>query len=250
MTIVQSILSFAVSEEIVEYNAAAGVTKPRYKPAREPHMFLPIEVEQIRAKLELRERTLVSVLASSGPRPEEVVCRLAWGDVGEHPIRYVDTKRHRTRHTPCSSRSRRISTDGSSPREGRRASAPYFRPTTAASGAQDDWRNRRKRTWSANPRGRGATARTAPLRARVARRRELARETYAQATSRSACTRGPRSRRSLERSVRASGCSSRLRPCDRELGRKTDPRGTVHPGCSQKQWTENGRDGSWRLSRK
>ena len=35
-----------------------------------------------------------------GPRPEEVVCRLAWNDVGEHAIRYVDTKRHRTRHTP------------------------------------------------------------------------------------------------------------------------------------------------------
>jgi hypothetical protein len=24
----------------------------------------------------------------------------AWSDVGEHAIRYVDTKRHRTRHTP------------------------------------------------------------------------------------------------------------------------------------------------------
>ncbi len=87
MTIVQSILSFAVSEELVEYNAAAGVTKPRYERAREPHIFLPPEVEQIRAQLDLGDRTLVSVLAYSGPRPEEVVCRLAWGDVGEHAIR-------------------------------------------------------------------------------------------------------------------------------------------------------------------
>ena len=100
MTIVQSILSFAVSEELVEYNAAAGVTKPRYERAREPHIFLPTEVEAIRAQLELRDRTLVSVLAYSGPRPEEVVCRLAWSDVGEHAIRYQDTKRHRIRHTP------------------------------------------------------------------------------------------------------------------------------------------------------
>ncbi|MHB8660296.1 MAG: tyrosine-type recombinase/integrase [Solirubrobacteraceae bacterium] len=38
MTIVQSILSFAVSEELVEYNAAAGVPKPRYTRAREPHV--------------------------------------------------------------------------------------------------------------------------------------------------------------------------------------------------------------------
>ncbi len=51
MTIVQSILRFAVSEELVEYNAAAGVTKPRYERAREPHIFLPAEVEAIRAQL-------------------------------------------------------------------------------------------------------------------------------------------------------------------------------------------------------
>ena len=65
-------------EELVEYNAAAGVTKPRYERAREPHIFLPAEVEAIRVQLDLRDRTLVSVLAYSGPRPEEVVCRLAW----------------------------------------------------------------------------------------------------------------------------------------------------------------------------
>jgi hypothetical protein len=62
---------------------------------------LPAEVEGIRAQLDLRDRTLVSVLAYSGPRPEEVVCRLAWSDVGEHAIRYQDTKRHRIRHTRC-----------------------------------------------------------------------------------------------------------------------------------------------------
>ena len=98
MTIVQSILSFAVSEELVEYNAAAGVTKPRYERAREPHIFLPADVEaDPRASSSLRDRTLVSVLAYSGPRPEEVVCRLTWNDVGEQAIRYVDTKRHRIR---------------------------------------------------------------------------------------------------------------------------------------------------------
>lgn len=107
MTIVQSILSFAVSEELVEYNAAASVTKPRYERAREPHIFLPPEVEQIRANLALRDRTLVSVLAYSGPRPEEVVCRLAWDDIGEQAIRYVDTKRHRTPHPTAEAVGRR-----------------------------------------------------------------------------------------------------------------------------------------------
>ena len=58
----------------------------------------PAEVEEIRGKLSrLRDRTLVSALAYSGARPEEVVCRLTWGDVGERTIRYVDTKRRRTR---------------------------------------------------------------------------------------------------------------------------------------------------------
>ncbi len=67
MTIVQSIRRFAVSEELVEYNAAASVTKPRYERAREPHIFLPADVEAIRVKLgDLRDRTLVSTLAYSG----------------------------------------------------------------------------------------------------------------------------------------------------------------------------------------
>lgn len=101
MAIVQSMLSFAVAEELVEFNAASSVRKPRYERAREPHVFLPVEVEGIRAKLaSLRDGTLVSVLAYSGPRPEEVVFRLAWGDIGERAIRYRDTKRHRVRFRP------------------------------------------------------------------------------------------------------------------------------------------------------
>jgi integrase len=101
MAILQSILSFAVAEEIVEFNAAAPVRKPRYERAREPHVFLPAEVERIRRDLaSIRDRTLVAVLAYSGARPEEVVFRLAWEDIGERAIRYRDTKRHRTRFTP------------------------------------------------------------------------------------------------------------------------------------------------------
>jgi hypothetical protein len=96
MAIVQSILSFAVAEELVDFNAAASVRKPRYQREREPHIFLPAEVEEIRGKLRSsRDRALVSLLAYSGPRPEEVVCRLAWEDIGERAIRYRDTKRHR-----------------------------------------------------------------------------------------------------------------------------------------------------------
>ena len=137
MAILQSILSFAVAEELVEFNAAAAVRKPRYERAREPRIFLPAEVEQIRAELpSVRDRTLVSVLAYSGPRPEEVVCRLAWDDIGERAIRYRDTKRHRERFTPL------LAPLAEDLRKwflacGRPSgSVPVFPPTTAASGAK------------------------------------------------------------------------------------------------------------------
>ena len=56
---------------------------------------------EIRHKLDLRDRTLVSVLAYSGPRPGEVVCRLRWDDTGERAIRYRGTKKGgKVRFTP------------------------------------------------------------------------------------------------------------------------------------------------------
>lgn len=84
----------------MEFNAAASVRKPRYERAREPHIFRAAEVERIRGKVGLRDRTLVGMLAYSGPRPDEVVFRLAWGDIGERTIRYRYTKRRRVRFTP------------------------------------------------------------------------------------------------------------------------------------------------------
>ncbi len=151
MTIVQSILSFAVSEQLVEYNAAAFVTKPRYERAREPHIFLPADVEQIRATLQLRDATLVSTLAYSGPRPEEVVCRLAWGDVGEQAIRYQDTKRHRTRHTPllkplADDLHEWFLASGRPP-----DTKPVFPAHDGDFWDQDDWRNWRRRVWQGEP---------------------------------------------------------------------------------------------------
>jgi integrase len=151
LTIVQSILGFAVSEEIVEYNAAATVRKPRYVRAREPHIFLPSEVEQMRGRLGVRDGTLVSVLAYSGPRPEEVVCRLSWGDVGVQSIRYVDTKRHRTRFTPLLASLeqdlRRWFRASGQPDDG----APVFPAHDGGFWNQDDWRNWRKRVWLGEP---------------------------------------------------------------------------------------------------
>jgi hypothetical protein len=148
----QSILSFAVSEELVEYNAAASVTKPRYERAREPHIFVPADVEAIRVKLgDLRDRTLVSTLGYSGPRPEEVVCRLTWNDVGEQAIRYVDTKRHRTRHTPPLKPLKDDLTEWFVASGRPTGNRPVFPAHDGGFWAADDWRNWRRRTWQGEP---------------------------------------------------------------------------------------------------
>jgi integrase len=156
MAILQSILSFAVAEEIIEFNAAASVRKPRYEWRREPRIFLPAEVDQIRANLDrLRDRTLVSVLAYSGPRPEEVVFRLAWEDVGERAIRYRDQKRHRVRFTPL------VLPLAEDLREWFLASgrpsgrAPLFPAHDDDFWEPDDWRNWRNRVWQGDQVRRG-----------------------------------------------------------------------------------------------
>ena len=152
MTIVQSILSFAVSEELVEFNAAASVTKPRYERAREPHIFLPADVEAVRVKLGgLRDRTLVSTLAYSGPRPEEVVYRLTWNDVGEQAIRYVDTKRHRTRHTPLLKPLKDDLNEWFLASGRPTGNQPVFPAHDGGFWNADDWRNWRRRTWQGEP---------------------------------------------------------------------------------------------------
>jgi integrase len=131
--------------------SATGPSSPRYTRAREPHIFLPDEVERIRAHLQARDRTLVSVLAYSGPRPEEVVCRLAWGDVGEQSIRYVDSKRRRIRFspllTPLAQDLREWFLASGRPAE----SQPVFPAHNGRFWDRDDWRNWRKRIWQGEP---------------------------------------------------------------------------------------------------
>ncbi|MGO9973188.1 MAG: tyrosine-type recombinase/integrase, partial [Solirubrobacteraceae bacterium] len=152
MRIVQSILSFAITEELVEFNAMAAVRKPRYQRAREPRIFLPGDVEQIRANLSRpRDRTLVSVLAYSGPRPEEVVCQLTWDDIGQRAIRYRDTKRHRVRFTPL------LAPLAEDLREWFLASGrpdnktPVFPAHDGEFWDKTDWANWRRRTWQGRP---------------------------------------------------------------------------------------------------
>jgi integrase len=87
------------------------------------------------------------VLAYAAPRPEEVVFRLAWRDVGQRAIRFTDTKRHKVRFTPLL---KPLAEDlrawyfasGRPPDK-----APVFPAHDGGFWSADDWRNFRRRIW-------------------------------------------------------------------------------------------------------
>lgn len=150
MAMVQSMLTFAVSEEIIEYNAGRFVAKPAYERERTPHIFLPADVEEIRGKLDsLRDRTLVSILGYSGPRVEEAL-RLEWPDIGAKAIRYTDTKRKRERWAqllkPLAEDLRELYLA-----MGRPESGPVIAAHDGGHWEADDWRNWRSRVWKGLP---------------------------------------------------------------------------------------------------
>lgn len=148
MAVLQSVLSFAVVEEEIEFNPAAPVKKPRYERKREPVIFLPADVEMLRARCgqSQRDRALVSVLAYSGPRPEEAL-RLRWRDVGEEAIHYDGRKTRKPRWTPL------LTHLAADLREWFLASgrpgpeAPVFPAHDGEHWDDDDWRNWRRRRW-------------------------------------------------------------------------------------------------------
>jgi integrase len=147
MALVQSLLAFAVVEGRLEYNPMASVRKPTYERAREPHIFLPADVEAIRAGLNPLGAMLVSLLAYSGARPEEAL-RLLWGGVGPEALRFDGQKTRRPRWTPL------LAPLAEDLREWRLRSGAGRRPATPVVPAhdggpweRDDWRNWRRRSW-------------------------------------------------------------------------------------------------------
>lgn len=146
LAVLQSVMRVAVLEQRIDFNPVTAVRKPRYDREREPHIFGPIDIEQLRARLELRDATLVSVLAYSGPRPEEAL-RLTWTDVGERSLHYRDTKRHRDRSTPL------LAPLAADLKQWHVACGrpigrtPVFPAHDGEPWQQDDWRNWRRRTW-------------------------------------------------------------------------------------------------------
>ena len=188
MRIVQSILSFAVAEELVEYNAAASVRKPRYERAREPHIFLPAEVEHIRETSATRATDTRQCLAYSGPRPRRssaaspgTTSASGRSATGTPNATARDSRRY-------SHRSPRIFASGSWSPGARAALVPSFPPTTA-----DFWTGRLAELAYASLARRAAHSEPTAIAdmPRRTRRRERGHATCAQASSRCRSTRGP-----------------------------------------------------------
>jgi integrase len=81
----QSVLRLAVEEERLDANPVDKVRKPSQVPRRSVDPIPPVMVERLRGQLELRDATLVSVLAYAGLRPGEAL-GLRWRDVGERRL--------------------------------------------------------------------------------------------------------------------------------------------------------------------
>lgn len=96
--VLQSILTQAVTDGLIERNPVALVRKPSQRRTREPDIIPPSIVEAIRAQLdELRDRTLVSVLAYAGLRPESEAATLTWRQVGQRSLSIHATKTGKAR---------------------------------------------------------------------------------------------------------------------------------------------------------
>jgi integrase len=206
------------------------------------HIFLPQDVERIRAKLGLRDAALVSVLAYSGPRPEEVVCRLTWNDVGEQAIRYVDTKRNRVRFTPLLAP---LAEDlrGWFLASGRpKGQSPVFPAHDGGFWGNYDWRNWRRRVWQGEPeRPRRDRKNATPARAGCAppgtRPRDL-RSSYVtlrvyEGVPLTQIAKRGRHQRPDDRAA--------LRRGHRQLGRKAGRGRDANPPRASQKWTQNGR---------
>ena len=89
MVMLQSMLRAAVEWERIGSNPVRATRKPSVKRTRAVRPLPPLAVEQLRAWLsehrELRDATLVSVLAYAGVRPQEALA-LRWRSIGERTL--------------------------------------------------------------------------------------------------------------------------------------------------------------------
>ncbi|HUR85104.1 MAG TPA: tyrosine-type recombinase/integrase [Solirubrobacteraceae bacterium] len=80
LMVLQAIFSYASAADRITENPVRKVTKPRQTIEREVPPVPPALVERLRARLSARDALMVSVLAYSGLRPQELLA-LHWEDV-------------------------------------------------------------------------------------------------------------------------------------------------------------------------
>lgn len=95
---VGGVLKAAANAQLIAGNPMSAVRMPP-RPAKDPPVaWSPATIEAIRSKLDKhRDRTLVSLMAYAGLRPQEA-CALLWSDVGERSLRIGAQKT--VRHNP------------------------------------------------------------------------------------------------------------------------------------------------------
>src|SRR5437016_5920392 len=91
-TVLQSILKMARVEGLIAENPVREIRKPSQRRKREPLTISPQTVEAIRCQLRIRDRTIVSLLAYAGLRPEAECLPLTWEQIGNKTIRIDATK--------------------------------------------------------------------------------------------------------------------------------------------------------------
>lgn len=104
LAVLQGIFKRAERNGLVTRNPVRLVQKPPQARKRQPPVLSPVQVEAIRRVLlagkdGLRNATLVSLLAYSGPRPESEALPLTWGKVRQSGIVYTRTKHRGARTT-------------------------------------------------------------------------------------------------------------------------------------------------------
>lgn len=85
MTLLGAILQRAAESRRILYNPQRVVRKARLPHSTEVRPLAPATVERLRAACDLRDATIVSVLAYAGVRPGELRL-LKWSDVGERTL--------------------------------------------------------------------------------------------------------------------------------------------------------------------
>jgi integrase len=153
--VLQSCLRLAVEEGLIPANPAQAVKLPRAAQRPATTALGPAQVEALRARLELRDATLVSVLAYAGLRPGEALA-LTWADIRERTINVEraaddgEIKATKTGNRRSARLMAPVKTDLAAWRlaSGRPADDALVFPSAAGNvWREHDWRNWRRRTF-------------------------------------------------------------------------------------------------------